>query len=233
MKKEDNNLKEFINTPVGKGILFFGFYFIFFIFVFIFIKTGGNHLTKADEYEKGNTQSFYVGSLESNNYGFTYTVTIDQIQYVYSGIRNQNTMSFVYNNQNYYYHNGKYYRNDVEWVECDNPIVYSEFLDVPNIISLLGSASYDSNTYYESGKINYSYLLSSNTINSIVYGINSDYFEEPNSVVIGIDEDSELNQILFHLDSFGMLNNISTKTFKITIEYDKFGEIKEIDNPIG
>ena len=168
-----------------------------------------------------------------NNYSFTYTVNIDQIQYVYSGIRNQNTMSFVYNNQNYYYHNGKYYRNDVEWVECDNPIVYSEFLDVPNIISLLGSASYDSNTYYESGKINYSYLLSSNTINSIVYGINSDYFEEPNSVVVEVNDKREMNLITFHLNSYGVLNHICEHDFQITLEYGIFGEVKEIENPIG
>ena len=75
-------------------------------------------------------------------------------------------------------------------------------------------------------------MLSSNTINSLIYKIDSDYDEEPNSLVVGVNQDREVNYILLHLDSYGTLKNISKNSFKLLLEYDLFGEVKEIENPL-
>ena len=85
---------------------------------------------------------------------------------------------------------------------------------------------------YESGKINYNYLLSSNTIFSILKGINTDYFENPNSIIVGINEDNYVEKVLFQLDSYGHFSQICQSNFKILLEFDQYGKIKEIESPI-
>jgi hypothetical protein len=233
MKEKFQVFKEFIKTPTGKTTVFFAFYFVLFLFVILSIRLGGHNITTADDYEKGNPQSLKVSSVSFKNFAFAYTIAVDQNRYEYYGQRNIDKMRFVYKEKNYYYDGEKYYRQDNEWVECENPFVYSEFLDPTNIVSLMEAASYESKTMYDSGKTNYNFLLSSNTINSLLKGINSDYFEEPNSVVVEVNDKREMNLITFHLNSYGVLNHICEHDFQITLEYGIFGEVKEIENPIG
>ena len=52
-------------------------------------------------------------------------------------------------------------------------------------------------------------------------------------MVIGVNENKEVNQITFNLDSYGKWNHISDQSFRILLQYDLFGEIKEIENPVG
>ncbi len=222
-------IKKFLQDPRGQGIAFFGFYFIFFLFIFCLFQFSDGQVVQSSDYERGNSKSYLVDSIKMNNYTFSYDVMVDQIHHIYSGKRYQNTMRFDYNNLEYYYDGTKYYRKDnMNWVECDNPFVYSEFLDIKNISLLLDASSYESHTTYESGKNSFNYLLSSNTIFFLLQGIDADYFEEPNSLVIGTDEDNQLNQIKFSLNQYGVLNHICNSIFKISIDYDKFGEVEEI-----
>ena len=141
-------------------------------------------------------------------------------------------MFFEVNNQKYYYDGEQYYQGDTKWTLCDNPLAYPEFFDTESVLSLLRASSYLAKTTYESGRIHFHYLLSSNTIFSMIKGIDADYFEEPNSVEIDIDENKRMDHIIFQLDSYGKLNQICQNTFRIDLEYDRFGEIKDIASPL-
>lgn len=231
--EKNQEIKEFLKTPRGQGLAFFVFYFFFFLFIAILSRTGGGSSNlKASDFQQGTSKPEYIESLSLNNYEFIYTVTIDQNVYQYKGQRYLNKMLFEYNNKKYYYDGEKYYKQDGEWTECDDSFISSEFLDPNQVISLLNASSYESITTYESGKINYNYLLSSNTIFSILKGINTDYFENPNSIIVGINEDNYVEKVLFQLDSYGHFSKICQSNFKILLEFDQYGKIKEIESPI-
>lgn len=231
--KKNQAIKEFLKTPRGKGIVFFGFYFFFFLFIAILSRTGGSYRDlKVSDFQQGNSKPDYVESLKLNSYEFVYTITIDQNVYQYKGQRYLNKMLFEYNNQKYYYDGEKYYKQDGEWIECDDSLAFKEYLDFDQVNLLLDVASYDSMTTYESGKINYNYLLSSNSIFAVLKGMNTDYFEEPNSIVVGINEDKNVERVLFQLDSYGHLSQICQNNFKILLEFDQYGKVKEIESPI-
>lgn len=239
MKKKDQKLeqkqsvKEFFKTPRGQGVAFFGFYFLFFLFIAILSRTGGSTRSlNASDFERGSSKPAYAELFNHNNYEFVFTITIDQIVYQYTGKYYLNTMMFEYNNHNYYYDGINYYRQDEEWVLSENPFVYGEFLEPRQVLSLLDASSYESTTTYESGNVNYNYLLSSNTIFSMLKGIDADYMEEPNSIVVGVNQQKNVEKVSFQLDSYGRLSQICQNTFKVLLEFDQYGEIKEIESPI-
>ena len=71
--KKNQAIKEFLKTPRGKGIVFFGFYFFFFLFIAILSRTGGSYRDlKVSDFQQGNSKPDYVESLKLNSYEFVY-----------------------------------------------------------------------------------------------------------------------------------------------------------------
>jgi hypothetical protein len=236
MKKIFETIKELNKTPRGKAILFFGFYLIFFIFIIIFVRVGSRNSTGSYEYEKGNGTSNYnfdISGIANSNYKFTYTITVDGVASVYSGEKYEDTELITYNNNNYYRNGDNYFINNTLWIKSDNPYIYSDFLEYDNISNLLVAASYESKTSYDSGKEIYNFLISTNTINQLLNNINSDFLEEPNRITISSDEDKNINEIIYYLDSYCTLNKLCNNSLKIDLVYDDFGNVEEIENPIN
>jgi hypothetical protein len=236
MKKIFETIKELNKTPRGKAILFFGFYLIFFIFIIIFVRVGSRNSTGSYEYEKGNGTSNYnfdISGIANSNYKFTYTITVDGVASVYSGEKYEDTELITYNNNNYYRNGDNYFINNTLWIKSDNPYIYSDFLEYDNISNLLVAASYESKTSYDSGKEIYNFLISTNTINQLLNNINSDFSEEPNRITISSDEDKNINEIIYYLDSYCTLNKLCNNSLKIDLVYDDFGNVEEIENPIN
>lgn len=225
-------LKEVQNNPKGKAILFFIFYAFFFLIIICILFFGKRDYTKASDYERGNATIYSSKSLLENNYSFIYSIILDDKVYYYEGKKKDNYESFQYLDKNYYRNGNDFYVEDGTWVKTENPYLYSEFLDTQNINNLISLASYLSKTNYDSGKMTYNYLLSTNTINKAFYDVDSDFLEEPNQVVISTDEEKHINQVLFFLDSYCSLNKTCIKNLKIDIQFDQIGKIEKIDNPI-
>ena len=221
-------LKEIQNNPKGKAILFFIFYAFFFLIIVCVLFFEKRDYAIASDYERGNATIYSSKSLLEDNYSFTYSITLDDKVYYYEGIKKDNYESFQYLGKNYYRVGNDFYVEDGTWFKCENPYLYSEFLDIKNIDKLINVASYLSKTSYESGKMTYNYLLSTNTINKELYNIESDFLEEP----ISTDEEKHINQVLFLLDSYCFLNKSCVKNLKIDIQFDQIGKIEKIDNPI-
>lgn len=234
MKEKIKKLKEFAQDSKGKAILFFGFYFFFFIILIVITRFANTfHRTNPTDYEKGRSYSIEVDALLQNNYHFSYTISQDDVKYEYVGDKcssDQEMFSFL---EDSYYHKGDaFYQESRSWSECDNPYLYSEFLDISNVLSLFDLATYESKTNYESGKVNYNFLISSNTINQQLYQIDSDFFEEPNVMVISLGEDQMIQQIYLQLDSFCTMNQLCQRSLRITLQFDHFGDISKIDSPL-
>ena len=216
-------------TPRGRAILFFGAYFFFFLLLIIISRFGNRTSNyKYDDFEK-NKVSF--DSIANNNYNFTYSVFLDDMKYIFTGERNGDITKINYLDNVYYKINDNYY--DSNNMIVDNPIIFSLFLDNNNYDNICENSYYESKTEYEDSHLRFDYLLSTNTINSLFYNIESDYNEEANKIVYSTDKDKDVYQINYILDSYCLLNNLCERSLKIEIAYDKFGEISKIENPIS
>ena len=227
MKQFIELIKELRKTPRGKGILFFAFYFIVFLILFIVLSFSKKTGYVEKDYEVGEEAFFNTAPIVGGNYHFIYTITKDNIKYVYEGDRDGNNELFTLNNKTYYYDGNKYYLDNKE---VANPYIYSDFINFNNTSLLIENAMLDYKTDYRSGNTKYSFLISSNTINSLINNKETDIEEVPNNIIINSDEDSIVNEITYHLDSYCEYDSNCKDKLEIDLSYDKFGEIEEIVN---
>ena len=239
MNKKIEQLKEIINnlkkTDRGRALLFFLGYLIFFVIVFIFIQTSSRVNLSRDDFENGTTVNFNVDKIQDNNYSYKYTITLDINDYEFVGKRQDNLEEFNYNEYYYFrdYKTNKSYREEKgNWVECKDPNDFKYFTDIENIIDLANNATYISKTNYESGKTTYNYEISTTTIEKLMHDVDIDLDDKPNELVFSTDEEENVVSIKMKLDSYGKYKNYSKKYFSINLEYDDFGDIKELENPI-
>lgn len=234
MKDLIEKLKEIRNSPKGGAIFFFGFYFFFFVLVFLLMNVGQRKPLLLKNYDDNKKNSFNVGYLTNKNYNFTYNIYLDNILYQYVGKQNGDKVLFDFNGKNYYVEDNNYYvYENGMWTNTDNPyVVDSSFFDVDKLVDLITLSSFEAKTEYESGKVVYNFLISSNTINQYMYNIDSDFLENPNKLIVSVENNS-VNNIVFYLDSFCTLNNICRESLKVELDYNNYGEIEEINNPIG
>lgn len=239
MKERIEQFKDLIkrlkSTDRGRALLFFCVYLIFFLFVFIFIRTAGRVHLNRNDFESGNQISFNVEKIKSNNYSYNYTVTVDVNDYEYSGKRNDKYELLEYEDNKYFINHSdnsvlKY--ENLQWVSSNNPNDFSYFVDVDNILELAENSTYLSKTDYESGKITYTYEISTTTIEKIINDVDIDLDDKPNELVFSTDEDGNVVSVKMKLDNYGKYKGNCKKYLEIEIEYDDFGEIKEIENPI-
>ena len=118
------------------------------------------------------------------------------------------------------------------WTNTDNPYIFGEYFDTLNIKKILEKSHFVSKTMFENGTTAFNFVISSNTLNSILYGMNTDYDEVPNEVIIYTDVTRNVNKITFNLDSLCRNNKICNYGLKINLEYDMFGEVEGIINPM-
>lgn len=233
MNKLIDKIKEFSKDSKGKAVLFFAFYIVFFAIVFLFINLTDSTLTYGDDYEKSySSYTFNLNNVFSNNYAFKYNVNLDNNVYSYLGAKKDEVESLRYNNLDYYRNGDTFLVKGDTWTNTSSPYVFSEYFDTLNIKKILESAHYVSKTVFENGTNSFTFSISSNTLNSLLYGVNSDFDEVPNEIIVYTDEDRNVNKISYNLDSFCRNNMKCNYGLKINLEYDMFGEVEGIVNPM-
>lgn len=232
MKNLIENFNEFRKTKNGKPILFFGFYLLFFIFVFLLIKFEGNKDFLNQEYEKGRSSQFNSSLLLGKNYYYDYKINIDGVLHDYYGKRNQDIESFKYNNNEYYRNGDDFFINNGMWVKCDNPYIFYEIIDVDNLSDIINNSTIMSNDGAGEGKKVYKYVISTNTINKLIYNVESDYDEVPNDLDITLDNNNGSIVVKLTLNSFCKLNNVCNDSLVVEANYEMFNSVRDIDNPI-
>ena len=94
-------------------------------------------------------------------------------------------------------------------------------------------ASLESKTTYEDGRSSINMLISTNTLNQKLNNIDSDFFEEPNKITLIANKNNEIDEINYDLSSYCTLNKLCQNSLKITLNYEMYGEIKNIENPVN
>lgn len=225
--KSNNKDGEEVNTQ--KTIVFFAFYVVFFIVVFCVIFLGGKKDYLKQEYEPGNT--LYEPGIGNTNFVFDYKVTLNGVLHDYYGKRYGDVEAFKYNNLDYYFDGEQFLVNKDTWIKTDNPYVYYEFLNLEKISTLLQNITYMNEKELDNGDVELYYLVSSNTINQDLYGNNTDYDEEPDSITVLVG-DNNIKKITYKLDHF-CSHRDNCKSLMIEMNFEMYGSVSEIDNPIG
>lgn len=233
MKKWIEQFQKMRKDPKGKAILFFGFYFVFFVVIIALLRSSNGRRPIYDDTDLEEEKfSFEVSSLVNQNYHFRYSILLDDMQYVYDGEKNGSVERFTFKNQDYYSNGENYFIQNTIWMKSENPYIYPEFFNTDKVLSLLKKAYLESETTYKSGKITYHFLLDTNLIYQVLFQRETDYDGKENTIVVNLNEEQNIESIIFDLNDYCKSLNTCQNTFKISFEYDEIGEVGEIKSPI-
>ncbi|MBO5138542.1 MAG: hypothetical protein J6B89_02765 [Bacilli bacterium] len=238
MKKENKKINQQDNSSLKSG-LFFAFYIVFFLVVVFLLRTGyKENNSKVTATNSGYGYSFKLTRLENKNYYFIYTEELDTNTTIYEGERFANTskykksgsiiQEYIEDSQEIRYKNP----NTLTWEKCDNPMIFNKFTNSNNIKRLLTHGTYISKTMYVSNKDTaYNYEISTSTIAKLFDKVEIDIDDKPNTMSIILDETGKIKEIKYDLTSYYQYKNQNTSSYKISLKYSKYGEIKEIELP--
>lgn len=235
--KNENLFSKLKKTPRGQAVLFFGGYFFFFLFIMLIVRVMGSGSTVGKTYDEAKGYGFSVVNITNSNYSFNHNVSLDGNVSNYKGNKKNNEERFVLTNNLGTY---DYYRNGVDffnnksglWIKSDNPYLFYNFFDIDNIMDLIDKAKLDYKTDYESGKKIYNFVITSTTINKYFEDVDLDIADDLNEIIVHVNDDNFVEKFEFKLDSYCKAINMCFNELKITLEYDEYGEIKEITSPM-
>ena len=101
-----------------------------------------------------------------------------------------------------------------------------------NILLLLDQATLISHEELENGKTSYHYMISSNTLNQILYQENTDYDEEPDTIDVVVGSNYYIEKIDYEINHFCMHRENCQSTLAISMNFEMFDSVQKIDNPI-
>ena len=238
-KNKKNFIKELNSTPRGKAILFFVGYAFFFIFLIVFVRfSASGNSGKKLEYDRVREYNFSIRNITNENYQFKHTVLVDNENIIYEGIRYKDNDLFkvVKSTGSYdYYRRGVDYfvNNNGLWINTDKPYIYIDFFDIDRIMQLISNATLMYKTDYESGKRIYSFNISTTTIHNLFEGIDLDLADDPNEIIVTVDENGYAEKFEFKLNSYCKGLEICNEKMNIVLTYDNYGEVEEITSPLS
>lgn len=225
-------IKELSKTPKGRKILFFSGYAIFFVILILVLRFSEEKPYYSNlDYEKGS--SYDINFKELDNFSYTYNINLDNVLTEVVGEKNLDKELFKLNGNSYYREGEMYFINNGNlWLKSDNPLKFAYFLELDNIDKIIEKSTFISKTEYESGKDSYNFEISSNTLISLISNLDTDYDDKPNTIVVNSDENGNISEIKFELDSYCINNKECNNSLDIELYYDSIDEIKEIKSPI-
>ena len=140
--------------------------------------------------------------------------------------------SFKYNGNDYFRNESSFYMKKDTWEEVENPYQFYEFMDYDSLLKVVSKVYLQEQGESSFGGKHYQFLLSTNSLNALLYQNNTDFEENPNSFLVDTDSSNNIRMITYQLDSFCSLNSLCENTLLIEMKYDMMGEIKEIDSPL-
>lgn len=234
MKKQKFDFKEiseFLKTPKGKSMAFFGFYFLFFLVLMILARAGGTSRINT-EYQQTKPYSISFKKIVKGNYHFKYEIKLDENSFLYEGNKNGVKELFLVGNETFYRNDDIFLKESLGvWVKDDNPYMMSEFINIDSIQNIINNATYISKTDYESGMKVYDFQITTNTLVKLFENIDIDIDDIPNEIVVKTDDLDNVNSIKFYLNSYTKYKNFAFNLGEVDLNYDQFGEIEDIKEP--
>ena len=232
-KINKEQILEFIRTPKGKAFLFFGIYFIFFIALSMIAHIGGKGPVLGSTDLKLGEFSYDLSSIEDGNYNFSYQFLVDQVVTTYSGKHYEDKALFSDGNTDFYQSADLFMKKqDGVWVKSESPYVLASLTDVSVINDLIGLSTYISKTELATGEQIVNLEISTTTLVKMLEGIEVDLDDPVNSIELKKNENGEVVQIKYNLDSYAKYKGLAINEFRLNLDYSNFGDIKEFKEPV-
>ena len=116
---------------------------------------------------------------------------------------------------------------------CDNPNNFYKFTNIDYVDKIVKNSSFTNKTDYESGKVIYNFLISTNTINELLDGNVTDYDDIPSEVEVIFKADNSIDHVNYKFSNYCRTIGLCTNNFDVKLEYNDIGKIEGIKNPIS
>ena len=227
-----NDFSEFIHTPRGKAVLFFGIYLVFFIVLAMMAHIGGQGSVIGSTDLNLDSPYYDLSSIKEGNYAFSYQFVIDGVTSTYTGTHYDKKALFSDEVNQYYQDDTLFMRmQDGVWIRSDAPYPLSSLTDANVIENLLESATYVSRTELATGEEAINYQISTTTLVLLLDGLEVDLDDAVNTIQLQKDENGEIVEIQYDVSSYAKYRGLATDHFRFTLSYSDFGEIEEITQP--
>ena len=232
-KVDSEQIMNFLKTPRGKAVLFFGIYLIFFLILGVAAHANGQGDVIGSTDLKLDSPSYNISSIQKGNFEFSYQYNIDGVVTTYSGTKNDNKSLFSDGVTQYFQNDDLYMRNqDGVWVKCDNPYPLSALVEYSTITKILNQATYVSKTELATGEKTLSYQVTSTTLVKILEGLDVDLDDPVNTIELTLNKGGAVVGISYDVSSYAKYRGLAMNQYQITLTYSNFGKIEEIENPV-
>ena len=123
-------------------------------------------------------------------------------------------------------------KQDGVWVKSESPYVLASLTDVSVINDLIGLSTYISKTELATGEQIVNLEISTTTLVKMLEGIEVDLDDPVNSIELKKNENGEVVQIKYNLDSYAKYKGLAINEFRLNLDYSNFGDIKEFKEPV-
>lgn len=232
-------VKNLLKSERGRAILFFLFYFVFFLVIILMARTNLSNNNKNNTKNESTTSikaDYDLKKLEEGNYRFTREETRNGIRTIFTGEANGGRSSFLMTNdtgiKNFFSYNDIYLEKENNAYKVSvNPYLYPRFNDYSMLKKILDTAHLKSKTTYENGNTIYQYEISSTSLLSIIDNKEVDLDDQVNLINLTTDENKNVIEIIYQLDSYHSYNYNVVETLTIKIDYSDYGKVKELEIP--
>lgn len=232
-KVDSEQIMNFLKTPRGKAVLFFGIYLIFFLILGVAAHANGQGDVIGSTDLKLDSPSYNISSIQKGNFEFSYQYNIDGVVTTYSGTKNDNKSLFSDGVTQYFQNDDLYMRNqDGVWVKCDNPYPLSALVEYSTITKILNQATYVSKTELATGEKTLSYQVTSTTLVKILEGLDVDLDDPVNTIELTLNKGGAVVGISYDVSSYAKYRGLAMNQYQITLTYSNFGKVEEIENPV-
>lgn len=231
-KISKKQILDFIHTPKGKALAFFGVYVVFFLGLSLAAHIGGRGTVLGSTDLKLKPFSYDLSSIETGNYYFEFQVNTDQTTLTYTGKHYNNLALFSDGVTDFYQKNNILMRlQDGIWVKTDSLYPLYVLSDVSIIDELFDMATYVSKTELASGEETIKLEISTTTLVKLLDGIEVDLDDPVNSIEFTKNKDGMVVQIIYELNSYAKYKGLAMDTYRLSLNYSDFGDVSEFDEP--
>lgn len=232
-KVNKEQILEFVRTPKGKAVIFFGVYFIFFIILAMVAHIGGQGAVIGSTDLNLGEFLYDLSSIKEGNYNFSYQFSSDQVITTYYGKHYDNRALFSDGIISYYQQGNMFMREqDGIWIKSDAPYLLSSLTDPFIIDNLIKLSTYVSKTELATGEETINLQISTTTLVKQLDGLEVDLDDPVNSIELKKNEAGKVVGIKYNLDSYAKYKGLVSNEFRLVLSYSNFGDIKEFREPV-
>ena len=224
-KETKFEFKELFTNKQYRSIMILAFYAILFAVLIVFIRTPGENMSDDGGSTVTNLKGYEL--IDNKNFGYKYTVTLDDEEYIYEGQKFGNkelvTLSKDDEKRDYYIENNKIYLEDngIYISTIEKPILIFDFFDTDILDQLVTrSILIDENVHR--------YKIDNQDLYDVLNEDTTKVESGDNYITLNY-RNSNITKITFELDNYSKTIGENYDKVVISLEYYDFNLIEDFD----